>query len=120
MVGTNDLEKAKSFYTELLGVLGAKPMPAGERSVAFGVSPDQPMLAVTKPFDGKAATFGNGTMISLRCKDKAQVDALYEKAMSLGAASEGEAGPRGPGDAYYGAYFRDLDGNKLAGFTMNK
>ena len=40
-----------------------------------------------------------------------QVDALYKKAMALGGPTKGLPGDRG--DNYYGAYFRDLDGNKL-------
>ena len=46
----------------------------------------------------------------------AKVDALYRKAMELGAADEGAPGPRGPG--FYAGYFRDLDGNKLNAFFM--
>jgi predicted lactoylglutathione lyase len=44
------------------------------------------------------------------------VDTLYAKAIELGASCEGEPGERIPG--FYGAYFRDLDGNKLVFFHM--
>ena len=119
MVGTNDLERAKAFYAELLSVFGAQPAFVNERGAMFAGPSGPPMLGVTKPFDEKAATVGNGTMVSLRCESPAQVRTLYEKAMSLGATSEGEPGPRGDQGQFYGAYFRDLDGNKLAGFAMN-
>ncbi|MBU3649111.1 MAG: VOC family protein [Limnohabitans sp.] len=115
-VGTNDLEKSVPFYTELLGLLGAKPFFKSDRGIGWGVSPDKPMFTVLKPYDGQVATAGNGTMITLAASNPAQVDALHAKALALGGADEGAPGPRGSG--YYLAYFRDLDGNKLAAFCM--
>jgi catechol 2,3-dioxygenase-like lactoylglutathione lyase family enzyme len=117
-VGTNDLDKAVSFYAELLGLLGAKPFFKTDRGVGWGVSPDKPMFSVLKPFDGQAATVGNGTMIALAAANSEQVQALHAKALALGGTDEGAPGPRG--DGFYGAYFRDLDGNKLAVFCMQK
>jgi predicted lactoylglutathione lyase len=67
---------------------------------------------VIKPYDGKAATVGNGTMVALVLDSKAKVDALYKKALELGGTDEGAPGPRGD-SGFYAAYFRDLDGNKL-------
>ena len=117
-VGTNDLERALHFYGELLGLLGAKPYFKTERGVGWGVSPDQPMFSVLKPFDGQPATAGNGAMVALAASSPEQVQALYAKALTLGGTVEGAPGPRGSG--FYGAYFRDLDGNKLAAFCMQK
>lgn len=118
-IGTNDIEKAKPFYDAVLGVLGAQAMPGGEGRATYVRSPAEPMIVVTKPFDGAPATNGNGTMIGLRCKDKAEVQAVYDAAIKAGAQSEGEVGPRGPEQQFYGGYFRDPDGNKLSAFTMN-
>ncbi len=117
-VGTNDLDRAVRFYGELLGLLGAKPFFKSDRGVGWGVSPDKPMLSVLKPFDGRPATAGNGSMVALAAADPAQVQALHAKALELGARDEGAPGPRGSG--FYGAYFRDLDGNKLSAFCMIK
>lgn len=117
-VGTNDLEKAVSFYGELLGLLGAKPFFKSDRGVGWGVSPDKPMFSVLKPFDGLVATVGNGSMVALAASNLEQVQALHAKALALGGADEGAPGPRG--DGFYGAYFRDLDGNKLAAFCMQQ
>ena len=119
-IGTNDPEKARAFYTDLLGLLGAKPMPGVGERINFVRSPGEPVIVLTRPIDGQAATVGNGSTVGLACKDKAQVRAVYDKAMALGAASEGEVGPRGNDDEFYGGYFRDLDGNKLAVITMNR
>ena len=46
------------------------------------------------------------------------VDAVYRKAIALGAQDEGPAGPRG--DSFYAGYFRDPDGNKLNVFCVPK
>jgi catechol 2,3-dioxygenase-like lactoylglutathione lyase family enzyme len=115
-VGTNDLERAGRFYDALLADLGAKRMMASDRYIGWGTSPTAPMFMAIKPHDGKPATVGNGVMIAITAGSKAQVDNVYKKAISLGAKDEGPAGPRG--DSFYGGYFRDLDGNKLAVFVM--
>ena len=80
------------------------------------MSPTSPSLGLTKPFDGQPATVGNGVMLALVVDSRAQVDALYQKAISLGARDESPAGPRG--DGFYAGYFRDPDGNKLNAFCM--
>lgn len=117
-VGTNDLEKAVAFYGELLGLLEAKPFFKSDRGVGWGVSADKPMFSVMTPYDGQKATIGNGTMVALAASNSAQVHALHAKALALGGSDEGAPGPRG--SSFYGAYFRDLDGNKLAFFFMQK
>jgi catechol 2,3-dioxygenase-like lactoylglutathione lyase family enzyme len=113
-IGTNDLRRAAGFYDQLLAVLGAKRVWEMERSIGWSTSPDGPTVSVIKPYDGKPATVGNGMMVTLVAKSEAEVDAAYKKALELGGKDEGAAGPRAGG--YYAAYFRDLDGNKLAAF----
>ena len=68
------------------------------------------------PFDGKPATVGNGTMVSLVVDATDKVDRVHAKALALGGKDEGPAGPRG--DGFYAGYFRDPDGNKLNVFCM--
>lgn len=111
-VGTNDLEKAVKFYSELLSLLDAKPFFTMDRGTGWGVSPDKPMFSVLKPFNGEAATVGNGTMIGLVVNSKDLVNAMHAKALTLGGTDEGAPGLRF--DGFYAGYFRDLDGNKLA------
>jgi len=111
-LGTNDLERAARFYDALLGELGALRSLEDERFVAWATETDAPMLSIIKPFDGDSATIGNGVMIALTMESPEQVDAVYHKAIELGASDEGAPGERGPG--FYAGYFRDLDGNKLA------
>ena len=115
-LGTNDLAKAKTFFDALLGELGARQVMANDRMIIWGTQPGAPMVAVCTPYDGNPATAGNGTMIALNVGSKENVDKVYSKAIELGAADEGAPGPRG-GAGYFG-YFRDLDGNKFAAFTM--
>lgn len=115
-LGTNDFQRAAKFYDELLAVIGAKRFMDAETFIAWGVAPDKPALSITKPFNGEAATSGNGTMVALVVKDQETVKALHAKALELGATDEGAPGPRGP--TFYAGYFRDLDGNKLNAFVM--
>jgi catechol 2,3-dioxygenase-like lactoylglutathione lyase family enzyme len=117
-LGTNDLPRAIKFYDELLSVLNAKVVYETERNKAWSTGPGQAGLSICKPFDGKPASFGNGTMVALAVDSNAKVDAIYKKAIELGGKDEGAPGERMPG--YYGAYFRDLDGNKLNAFFMER
>jgi len=115
-LGTNDLARAARFYDALLAELGAKRTMEMEKFIAWGTAPNAPMISVIKPFDGKAATVGNGVMVAIAAASKAQVDAIHKKALALGGKDEGAPGPRG--DGFYAGYFRDLDGNKLNAFFM--
>jgi len=111
-LGTNDLERGARFYDALLGEIGAKRMMQTDRFVVWSVTPDRPALGLFKPYDGQPATVGNGVMVAFAVDEPAKVDALYRKAIELGATDEGPAGPRNvPG--FYAGYFRDPDGNKL-------
>jgi catechol 2,3-dioxygenase-like lactoylglutathione lyase family enzyme len=110
-LGTNDLPRAARFYDQLLGLIGAKRMMEQDTFIAWSAGEDQPGIGITKPFNGKAATVGNGTMVAFHVDSKELVKAVYAKALALGGTDEGPPGLRFEG--YYGAYFRDLDGNKL-------
>ena len=115
-LGTNDLERAAQFYDALLGELGAKRFMESERFIAWSTAPSGPAVAIAKPFDRNRATVGNGVMVALAMDSRERVDALYRKAIELGATDEGAPGPRG--DGFYAGYFRDLDGNKFNAFFM--
>jgi catechol 2,3-dioxygenase-like lactoylglutathione lyase family enzyme len=120
-VGSNDLDKSRAFYDALMPVVGAgRIMEFGDHFTMYGTGMGQPGFAVCKPYDGNSATAGNGNMASIVVESRAKVDALYAKAMELGGSDEGPPGVRGDDgpQAFYGAYFRDLDGNKLAAFRI--
>ena len=110
--GTNDLAKALAFYDELLPMFGARRLLELERGVLYGV--DSFALGILRPADGQPAQVGNGAMVALQAASRALVDAVHAKALALGGSNEGEPGVRGEDpDGFYGAYFRDLEGNKL-------
>jgi len=113
-VGTNDLARAARFYDELLTILGARRVWEMDRSIGWSTSRDAPAFSVIKPYDGRLASVGNGSMTALAATSKDLVDAVHRKALDLGATDEGAAGPRG--ERFYAGYFRDLDGNKLSIF----
>lgn len=115
-LGSNDVEKAATFYDALLAEMGANRMMESDSFVAWNTGPGQPGVSVIKPNDGQPASVGNGVMIAIACDKPEMVDRLYNKAIELGAKDEGPAGPRG--DSFYAGYFRDLDGNKLNFFCM--
>jgi len=116
-LGTNDLQKNAAFYDAIAAEMGIKRMMDFDTFIAWG-TPDGPAgVALTKPYNGEAATVGNGVMVALQAKDKEQVHKLHEIALANGGTCEGKPGPRGEG-GFYAAYFRDPDGNKLNAFVM--
>lgn len=116
-IGTNNLEAAAKFYDAVLAPLGGKRTFAnGERMQFYGSKAVPGMLAISKPYDEKPASAGNGSMFGLPAETTEQVDAAYAAAMAAGAKDEGAPGQRMP--TFYGAYFRDLDGNKICVFKM--
>ncbi|WP_310621491.1 VOC family protein [Flexibacterium corallicola] len=121
MLGTNDLERATSFFDALLQDIGGKKAMSGENETAWsfgesGFGGNEASFFVTKPFDKKQACVGNGTMVALRVPSAETVEKLHGKALELGAENEGN--PAWQGENFFGAYFRDLDGNKLNFFYM--
>lgn len=116
-IGTNDLEKATKFYDAVLAPLGGKRTFAnGDRMQFYGSSATPGMIAVSKPYDEQPATVGNGSMFGLPAASKEQVDEAYAAAMAAGGVCDGPPGQRLP--TFYGAYFRDPDGNKVCVFKM--
>jgi catechol 2,3-dioxygenase-like lactoylglutathione lyase family enzyme len=116
-VGTNDLPRAAVFYDALLATLRAKRIWESDGGIGWagrnGIT-----FSALKPFNGQPATVGNGVMVALSMKGKDAVDAFYAKAIELGATDEGAPGLRG--ENFYGAYFRDPDGNKLCVYFVVK
>ena len=117
-IGTTDLDRAVAFYDALLAEIGAKQLFGTERIKFYGTSTDESMLALCIPYDEKAHERGNGQMVAIPGGSKEGVDKLHAKALELGATDEGQPGDRIP-NVFYGAYVRDLDGNKLCFMEMN-
>jgi len=115
-IGTNDLDRAKGFYDRALAPLGGRRTLVYARSLYYGSPERGAMLGVTLPFDGQGATPGNGGMVALSAASPEVVDQFHAAAMAAGGTCEGPPGQRM--DNFYGAYFRDLDGNKICVFQM--
>jgi len=113
MIGTNDLERAKSFYDPLLGALGVPPGMVDRHRIFYRTPTG--VFSVSLPIDGKPATVANGGTIGFACSSPDQADAWHAAGIANGGAScEEPPGVRegGMGKLYL-AYLRDPDGNKL-------
>ncbi len=116
-IGVKDFDRAFAFYAGLMRELGyplrfCEP----ERPWAGWMPPDKdrPLLLIGRPYNREPATAGNGQMVALLAATRDTVDRCYAWALAAGAQSEGAPGLRPEyHSSYYGAYFRDLDGNKL-------
>ncbi len=118
-IGTNNLEKSGKYYDELFSVIGAGRIMSDDHIILWAKKPGDAMFSVITPEDGKAATVGNGTMPAIIVDGLDTIKKLHAKALSLGATDEGEPGPRGDGQFYFG-YVRDPDGNKMAFYSMQE
>ena len=113
-LGTNDLGRASAFYDAVLGTLGHTRGLEREGSfVSYGDGSGARLFVMT-PFDGNPASVGNGVHVAFLAPDRAAVDAFHAAALAAGGTDEGAPGSRPQyHEHYYGAYVRDLDGNKL-------
>lgn len=118
-LGITDITRAARFYDAIAKELDTPRMMGSEDAglIAWAIPGGAPGIEVLSPFNGKAPTAGNGTMVALRAADKDQVRRLHNIALENGGSCEGEPGPRQNG-IFYAAYFRDPDGNKLNAFVM--
>jgi len=115
MMGSNDVAKARAYYDAILPLIGgtifADFMPHG-----FGYElRNGGRIWVAPPHNQEAAIPGNGNMVGLLCESEAEVCAVHAAALANGGSNEGDPGPRPQyGPNFYGAYVRDLDGNKMS------
>jgi catechol 2,3-dioxygenase-like lactoylglutathione lyase family enzyme len=113
MIGTNDLDKAKAFYDNLLGTLGVRPAKVDGHRIFYRTPTG--IFSVSKPINGQPATPANGGTIGFASSSPEQVDAWHAAGVSGGGTTCEE--PPGIRDSaagkFYLAYLRDLDGNKL-------
>lgn len=116
-VGTNRFEEAVAFYRPLMSLLGyaERVFDPVAAMAAWESAPNmRPLFILTRPWDQQPARAGNGQLIALQASSRRCVDHAYALALCAGARDEGAPGLRPHYHAhYYGAYFRDLDGNKL-------
>ena len=116
-IGLVDLERERAFYGAVLGELGIVELPeeCDYESSGYGLAGCQlPVVYVQPTFDGRPATWGNGTHIAFRTDSRDAVDRFHAAALSNGGSCDGAPGLR-PNYSlnYYGTYVRDAVGNKL-------
>lgn len=116
VVGTNDLQRSRSFYDSVLATLMLKRVMNMENASLWGN--EGPEFMVTKPGNGLPATYANGGTISFAAESRAAVKAFHAAALSNGGKDEGQPGPRSFTPTAYAAYVRDPDGNKLAAYCF--
>ena len=117
MVGTNDLPKAKAFFSATLAPLGVKNLgDMTDHSTMFGV--DGPEFMVTTPANGEPACHANGGTVGFLAPSREAVRAFHAAALANGGTCEGEPGPRTFSPTAYAAYIRDPDGNKFCTFSF--
>lgn len=116
-VGVSDFERAYRFYGALMACLGNEPRFCDRsRPWAGWQSPagPRPLFLIGKPYDGTSHGQGNGQMVAFLAATRSLVDSAHQVALAHGGVSEGEPGLRPEyHENYYGAYFRDTEGNKL-------
>lgn len=115
MLGSNNVKKARGFYDAVLPAIGGK-LVAEYMPHAFCYElRGGGRIWVASPFNKEVATAGNGNMVGLECDSKAEVQTAHRICLAEGGANEGDPGPRPQyGPDFYGAYVRDLDGNKMS------
>lgn len=117
MLGTRDLARAVRFYGPIFKKMGVERCFHDDQVSSWGDPKDEtaPRFFICTPFDGAAASVGNGAMTAFLISEPQQIDEIYEIVMQHGGSDEGAPGFRPQyGDGFYGAYVRDPDGNKLA------
>ena len=112
-VGTNDLTRARRFYDAVMPTIGLVFRAADASEIGYGPPEGRIRFWVTRPFDGKPASVGNGSMPALEARNRAAVDAFHAAALASGGSDEGAPGLRYTPD-FYSCYVRDPDGNKLS------
>ncbi len=115
MLGSNDVKEARKFYDAVLPAIGGK-LTAEYMPHAFCYElRGGGRVWVATPYNKDTAACGNGNMVGFSCESKEEVDAAHQIALAEGGANEGDPGPRPMyGPDFYGAYVRDLDGNKMS------
>lgn len=117
IVGVRDFERALAFYNALMPCLGNVPRFC-DRSRPWagwqGGDAARPLFLIGKPHDERVHAQGNGQMLAFLANSRRVVDEAYRVALAHGGSSEGAPGLRPEyHEHYYGAYFRDTEGNKL-------
>jgi catechol 2,3-dioxygenase-like lactoylglutathione lyase family enzyme len=118
-LGTNDHPRAKAFYDAVLATLQIRCLLDYPGAAGYGRT--FPEFWIQSPHDGGRASTGNGVHVSFLAESIDEVNAFHAKAIALGGQDDGAPGMRPEyTEKYYGAFVRDLDGNKIEAMLMVK
>ena len=113
MIGTNDLERSRTFYDAVLGTLGVSPAWVDGHRMFYRTPTG--VFSVTQPINGEPATVANGSTIGFAADSPAAADAWHAAGLAAGGTTC--EGPPGVREGSVGkldlAYLRDPDGHKL-------
>ncbi|MBI1182092.1 MAG: VOC family protein [Alphaproteobacteria bacterium] len=116
-VGIGDFGRAFAFWSAVMEALGHRlrfHVPQQEVAAWEPAGGGRPLFFIGHPFDGNPASAGNGQMTAFLAPGRPVVDAVHALALANGGTCEGPPGLRPHYHPnYYGAYFRDPDGNKV-------
>jgi catechol 2,3-dioxygenase-like lactoylglutathione lyase family enzyme len=116
-IGIIDFRRAFDFYSDVMLTLGLDLKFADPETASAGwkqTTADRPLFLIGRAYNGEPAMPGNGQMVALVARNRATVDHSHAVALAAGGMCEGPPGLRPRYHAnYYGAYFRDPDGNKI-------
>jgi catechol 2,3-dioxygenase-like lactoylglutathione lyase family enzyme len=112
-IGVADVARAAQFYDRVLKELGYKRvfevLPYG-----IGYGDKEPSFWVQLPHDQRPAAVGNGAHVAFNATSEEMIRAFHRAALDAGGSDDGAPGPRPDyGPDYFGAFVRDLDGNKI-------
>jgi catechol 2,3-dioxygenase-like lactoylglutathione lyase family enzyme len=116
-VGVSDFPRSYAFYSALFEVLELElrfHQPEQFWAGWGAAASERPLFLIGLPFDRQPARSGNGHMTAFLAMTRDTVDRCHAAALANGGSCEGLPGLRPQYHAhYYGAYFRDPDGNKI-------
>ena len=117
-LGISDFPRALSFYRPLMAALDNELRFQDESRPWAGWQPmrpePRPLFLIGSPYNGQQHAVGNGQMVAFAAPSRTVVDSAYAIALANGGTCDGQPGLRPEyHEHYYGAYFRDPDGNKL-------
>ena len=117
IVGVKEFDRALAFYRAIMRIVDVKERfcDPGRPWAGWQSRPEpRPLFIIGKPYDHRSHEAGNGQMVAFLAQSRAIVDKVYTVALTNGGTSEGEPGLRPEYHPhYYGAYFRDTEGNKI-------
>ena len=117
-VGVSDMANSIAFYDAIFAPLGGARDTTSETWTGYSRRGDRGRFFLTRPFDRRPASGGNGGMLAFLAEDRVAVDAFHAAALAHGGSDEGPPGLReGMDPVFYAAYVRDPDGFKLCAFV---